>query len=485
MKKHIKLVSAAILALIMVIALCGCGKSALEKAYEELSKIEDDSFLDMSYDSERDTLVLSMDLNSDVDKTMDILDSCIEGKDIGTIVFTTTGNMGDELESKLDKRIGQLPCSSIECLGLDYYVLCGDSSKVHEWTKMLDKADAIYIESSDVSAYYEGKDLERIGKIKNVKIGYQWGMDFGNLKMLKEVETISLVPPYYKYHVEGSFEDSDTGDTGTGEVPWSPNDITENTDEEAPQTVVFSYSSPSYNVEEFASLKNLKTLLIYPDTGYELDPSGELFIKTLQYVNDNIQVNKPGEAYSGGSEIPVKEIETPNVTEEQAVSILEGLLKKDLNEVYNECAKYDKVDGDAVLTGKVLVYEATPPTGEWSTKREYNSNGNIRLSDAKKNGIKIPEGLGDYQTFVYIYPTYTRTGSYTSGTIAYSETLHVQVFNMSEKKTYAAETVGSAAAPQSFSYYEGSMPDKKSGDVDRGKAFEYLKKLSTESGASQ
>ena len=64
-----------------------------DRAYEELSKIENDSFLDMSYDSERDTLVLSMDLNSDVDKTMDILDSCIEGKDIGTIVFTTTGNM--------------------------------------------------------------------------------------------------------------------------------------------------------------------------------------------------------------------------------------------------------------------------------------------------------------------------------------------------------------------------------------------------------
>ncbi len=100
------------------------------------------------------------------------------------------------------------------------------------------------------------------------------------------------------------------------------------------------------------------------------------------------------------------------MTEDQAVGILAGLLKNDLDSVYKECTKYDSADGEAVLTGKVLVYEATPPTGDWSTKREYNSNGNILLSDAKKNGIKIPEGIGDYQTFVYIYPTYSRTGTY-------------------------------------------------------------------------
>ncbi len=131
------------------------------------------SYLVMSYDSEKDTLILKMDSNADIEKIMDTLDSCIEGKDIGTIVFTMTGSGSDGFEAELDKRIGQLPCSSIECLGLDYYVLNGNGVKVHEWTKALDKAEALYMSPTGVSANYEGKDLERINKVKNIKIGYQ------------------------------------------------------------------------------------------------------------------------------------------------------------------------------------------------------------------------------------------------------------------------------------------------------------------------
>lgn len=243
----------------MVIALCGCGGTALEKAHKELSELED-SYLTMSYDAEKDELVLKMDSYTNVDAIMDTLDSCIDGKDIGTIVFTMTGTRGDGFETKLDKRIGQLPCSSIECLGLDYNVFSGYSATVHDWTKVLDKVDTLYMIPARVSGDYAGKDLERIGNVKNIKIGYQLEMDFGDLRMLKGAETISLATPYY---VEEVVENFDTGGTGTGEVPWSPDDITkadpiieegttetENADEDAVQTVMFIYSTSSSNIEQ-------------------------------------------------------------------------------------------------------------------------------------------------------------------------------------------------------------------------------------------
>ena len=48
---------------------------------------------------------------------------------------------------------------------------------------------------------------------------------------------------------------------------------------------------------------------------------------------------------------------------------------------------------------------------------------------------------------------------------------------MENKIAYEAESVGTAAAPQSFSYFAGSVPDKHSGEVDIDKALNYLKKL--------
>ena len=50
---------------------------------------------------------------------------------------------------------------------------------------------------------------------------------------------------------------------------------------------------------------------------------------------------------------------------------------------------------------------------------------------------------------------------------------------MVDKVAYAAEEVGTEPAPQSFSYFAGSVPDKHSGEVDIKKAYDYLSKLKT------
>ena len=106
----------------------------------------------------------------------------------------------------------------------------------------------------------------------------------------------------------------------------------------------------------------------------------------------------------------------------------------------------------------------------------YSSTGTVLINEAPKK-IKVPKHVKDYNTFVYIYPTYTRTGSYNTGTIAYRQTLHVQVFDLGRKAAYEAETVGTAEAPQKFTYFVGSMPDKKSGEVSMKNVWKYLKKL--------
>ena len=135
--------------------------------------------------------------------------------------------------------------------------------------------------------------------------------------------------------------------------------------------------------------------------------------------------------------------------------------------------------GEAVLTGKSLIYVADPSMDDWSDKKVYSTIGDVKIQEPSKEGIKVPASVGDYQTFVYIYPTYSRTGVYTSGTKAYSQTLHVQVYDMQDKVKYDAETVGTEPAPQSFSYFVGSVPDKHSGEVDLKKAYDYLSKLKT------
>ena len=494
MKKY--LISILMLGMFLFV-LCGCGGSPLEKAYDSLSALSGDttdteafaSNLRVQYDAENEVLLIYLDQGADLEKIFEALNKDIDGQEIGTLIFTLDGTRGDDYEKELVKKIGELPCTSLERIGLNYSIL--DYEK-HDWLAIADKTDKLYIDSPiTVFSDYSDEEMKSLAKFKDIQIAYEPSLNFGCIDMLEGAENVTFVT---KYEVEETAEndplaqvtdDNPYLETAESDASLMTDSATnessegEGTDEETPALMLFEYYGFSAEgIEDFAKCKSLSTLQIYPATGYELSQGGEMFIKSLQYLRSSLKVNAPGKA---GTEdmVEVTAIETPTITDEQAASLLAGFLDEEVEGVYKACDKYKKADGDAVLNGKVLVYEATPSSEDWSEKKKYSSNGNVRITEAAKEGIKVPDAIGDYNTFVYIYPTYNRTGVYTSGTKAYSETLHVQVFDLQDNIAYEAKEVGSEPAPQSFSYYAGSVPDKHSGTVDRNKAYKYLKKLKT------
>ncbi len=488
---------------VFLFALCGCGGTPLSKANESLTALTqtgtDDAnaasaanLLAVDYDEATDTLLINIDNGADLDPIFDALNKAIDGQDIGTIIFSLDGTKGDDYEKALDKKISELSCNSMERLGLNYYLI---DYPTHKWLALADKTDKLYVDTN-MSAFwdYKDKDLKQLNKFKDVQMAYNSSMRLSGISRLDGMETLSIVPAYAIEPVE----EKDPLDAVTEDNPYLNDQATSSEDsavaeiqsesetaaagesgEETPAPLQFEYfSSSNDGIEDLANLESLKTVLIFPETGYELLAGGEIFMKTLQYLDPDLQVNAPGEA---GAEnlIPVSEVETPNVTDEQAAGILAEFLAKEIEPVYKECDKYSKKDGDAVLNGKCLIFAADPPMEKWSDKKVFTTAGKVQLQEPAKEGIKVPEAVGDYKTFVYIYPTYSRTGVYTSGTKAYSQTLHVQVFDMENKTAYEAESVGTEPAPQSFSYFVGSVPDKHSGEVSLDKAYKYLSKLKT------
>ena len=485
---------------VLLFALCGCGGTPLAKAYDSISALTEEGTtegeyvqkpFDVQYDEATDTLQISIENGADVGPLFDALNKAIDGKDIGTIIFSLSGTKGDDYEKGLDKKIGNLSCNSMERLGLNYYLI---DYPTHKWLALADKTDKLYVDTN-FSAFweYDDKAVKKLSKFTDVQSAYTPDMRLSGIDRLDGMETLSFVPAYQIENEDAEAEAEDPLAAVTEDNPYlngessESNAVLEATEtessdenaEETPALVPFDYySSSNDGIEDLAALKNLKTMLILPDTGYELTTGGQYFIKSLQYLNPEIQVNAPGTAGTDNL-VPVADIETPDIAEEQAASILTGFLSKDIEPVYKECDTYKKADGDAVLNGKCLIFVADPPMDKWSDKKVFTTSGKVQITEPAKEGIKVPEAVGDYQTFVYIYPTYSRAGVYTSGTKAYSQTLHVQVFDMEDKVAYGAESVGTEGPPQSFSYYAGSVPDKHSGEVDINKAYEYLAKLKT------
>lgn len=487
---------------ILLFALCGCGGSPLAKAYDSLSALTQgeagsdtgtsvDSQFDVQYDEESETLAIDIENGAKLGPMFDALYEAVDGEDIGTLIFNLSGTKGDDYEKNLVKKIGKLPCNSLERLGLNYPIL---DYAGHGWVALADKTEKLYLDTNcNVFWDYSDKELKALSKIKDVQFAKdEYNLRMNGISKLSGIETLTFVPSLEVQGPESATEEKDPLAAVTEDNPYLNGDSTDSTSsmdsteasanesgEEVPELKSFDYfSNDDDGIWEFGNMENLKTLFIYPETGYELTGGGETFIKKVQYLNPKLQVNAPGAA---GTEnlVAVTEIETPSITDDQAAELLAQILEDDVDKVYEECDKYSKKDGEAVLTGKSLIYVADPGMDDWSDKKVYSTIGDVKILEPSKEGIKVPASVGDYQTFVYIYPTYSRTGVYTSGTKAYSQTLHVQVYDMQDKVKYEAESVGTEPAPQSFSYFAGSVPDKHSGEVDLKKAYDYLSKLKT------
>jgi len=474
---------------VLLFALCGCGGSPLAKAYDSLSALTEEEQTggawNAQFDEENDVLSIYIDNGADIDPIFEALNKAIDGQDIGTLIFNLSGTRGDDWEKALDQKLSELPCNSMERLGLNFPIL---DYTTHKWTALADKTEKLYLDTNcNVFWDYSEKELNALSKIKDVQfVRDDYNLRMNGISKLSGIETFSFVSPVASEESETGTEAEDPLAAVTEDNPYLNGEGTDSTEasteesgEEAPALQSFDYfHNDDDGIWELGNMESLKTLLIYPETGYELTVGGETFIKNAQYLNPGLQINAPGAAGTDNL-VAVTDVETPNITEEDAADILAGILKDDVDEVYDACAKYSKKDGDAVLNGKSLIYVADPGMDDWSDKKVYSGIGKVQILEPQKKGIKVPAAAGDYQTFVYIYPTYSRTGVYTNGTKAYSQTLHVQVFDMQDKVAYDAETVGTEAAPQSFSYFAGSVPDKHSGEVDIKKAYEYLSKLKT------
>ena len=500
---------------VLLFALCGCGGTPLAKAYDSLSALAEEGqtgeegtddversnlgdLWNVQFDEENDALYIYIDQGAELDPIFEALNKAVDGQDIGTLMFYLDGTRGDDYEKDLVKKIGDLPCNSLAKLGLNFSILDYED---HSWVALAEKTEKLYLETNcSVFWDYSDKELKTLSNIKDVELAQESYVRLSGISKLSGMETLSFVPAYtfQNADADASAEEEDPLAAVTEDNPYlnggsaddenaavaeieadSTEASTDESGEEAPALRTFDYyASTDDGVTDLANTESLKTLLIYPDTGYELTAGGQMFIKKVQYLKPAIQINAPGKAGTDDL-VAITDVETPDVTDDQAADILASILEKDVDGVYEECNKYGKADGDAVLNGKVLVYVADPDMDDWSDKKVYSSIGDVEILGPQKAGIKVPESVGDYQTFVYIYPTYKRAGVYTSGTKAYAQTLNVQVFDMVDKVAYNAKAVGTEQPPQSFSYFADSVPDKHSGEVSIDKAYDYLAGLKT------
>ena len=480
-----------ILLMASIMALTACGEPPLENACNDLNAItpaaqtdEESSELAEAvtsgvaaeYDAEKDQLVIGITGGAELDPIFETLNKDIADQEVGTIIFLLDGTLGNGYENDLDQKISELSCTSMEKLGLNYPIL---DAETHNWTGLSAKTDKLYIDSPpSVFETYTDTDKQNLAGFTEVEIVYQEAFRYAGINKLAGVKTVSFVPGIAVPEPPAPADESAEATEATEETEATEAaDSSEEGDEPAFAPMTFTYSkSMAQNVEDIAKMKSLETILIYPETGYTMDSWGQDFIVDMQCLKPTLKINPPDEAWTGENLVAVTDVETPDISQEQKDRALADFLKPKIQKVYNKCKKFKTVDKNAVLAGPCLIYDADPDTDDWGSSRAYSSTGTVLINEAPKK-IKVPKHVKDYNTFVYIYPTYTRTGSYNTGTIAYRQTLHVQVFDLGRKAAYEAETVGTAEAPQKFTYFVGSMPDKKSGEVSMKNVWKYLKKL--------
>ena len=481
-----------ILLLISLAALTGCGQPPLQDACDDLNALtpaietdgessEEDadaavsSGVRASYDEAKDQLVVGITPGADLDTLFETLNENIDGEEVGTMIFLLDGALGDGYENDLDQKISQLSCDSMERLGLNSHIM---QAETHSWTRLSAKTDKLYFQGPpSVFRDYSDADLKQLEKFTDVAMAYEPAFQYQGIQLLTGAQTLTLVQPVEMPDGSASAkagQGDDTEDAAETENADSEGDG----DAPAFAPVEFTYDeAASRKVEEIANMKSLSTVLIYPDTGYTMDASGEKFIAILPCLKSDLTINPPDEAFTGENLVFASGVETPNVDEAAKEDLLAGFLKGKGKKIYQECSGYQAGAETPVLTGSCLIYKADPDTDDWENPAGFTSKGSVLLSEPAKQDIQVPSAINDYSTFVYVYPTYTKTGSYNTGTDAYRQTLHVQVFNMDRQVAYKAETVGTAEAPQKFSFYVGEMPDKKSGEVSMKEAYEYLNTL--------
>ncbi|NLD19167.1 MAG: hypothetical protein GX663_02830 [Clostridiales bacterium] len=452
LKKIICLGVCLVLVIAIGLMLCGCSGGGLAEAYEKLPEIQGDLSV-FEYEKDSDTLIIQLDeYDTDVDEFFDIIDEAVKGCDIGTLSFR--GNLEavnhEAYMRTLDKRLGELPCKSIKRLdvGPNVYEMEG------QWTKLLEKTDELYMYEGYFEGYskVEGKYQKNLGKVQSIAF-------YENLYE-KAVYDISELSAF----------------SGVKSITFSAGLTKEEQKETANKGFLFEYDYS--DLKCLADMSELETVLFFPEID-SWTPGSEYYnyILALQQVVPNVKTNKAGELYNEETLTAVKNIDVLSIaTGESRDKALEVLLADEPKECYEKGIKFEMKSGKPELTGKCLVYVAYPFEEQWNKDIFYDMAPSVVISELSASNIALPEKPGDYDTFVYIYPKYSQTGTYDSGTKAYVTKTMLQVFDIKNGVRYEPVTIDEQEPPQSFTHY-GAAPNSYCPNMKPEKAFEYLKGL--------
>ena len=114
---------------------------------------------------------------------------------------------------------------------------------------------------------------------------------------------------------------------------------------------------------------------------------------------------------------------------------------------------------------------------QWNKERFYTYNNKVLTTELSKAKIAYPGGAYDYDTFVYVYPRFTKYGTYDKGTVGYTTKTNVRVYNVKDKIVYESKEIDSTTPPSRFTYFGAAPPAVKYADMSTDKVVNYLKKL--------
>ena len=459
------------LAFVIAVGLSGCGDPPLQDAYEDLNNLEE-MHSEVFYDSSKDILQVSLYDAADLDAIFDKLNKAVEDQEVGGIFFRTKFTTDANFIKDYAKKVSELPVKSMSMLGIGQE-LADYSNGV--WTKLVSKADILYLDSPFTVNGYKGaaaKDLAKVEKLWTGDDGFAYIGKFSNVREIGvDVGMLMTTDPSAKESTEAAEEtntdtDSDATDTDS--------------DAEAPAYTFNPTFSDASDFTPLRKLKNLDHILIAPTAeSYTLTLNGTGYIYALSNARPNVLINEPEKKLDKDNLVKVKDVDISALDTDTYLKnrILESFLKPEVKRSYYRGKKFKKSSRTPKIRGKALVYMAEPDSTVWSSHRRYYDSGSILGPTELGTKVKTPARSRDYDTFIYAYPVYNYKGLYTSGTKGYSETYMVQVFDLKKKVAYKAQTVATKQPPQSFRYPKGSPPAKKSGEVSNKKVYRFIKNI--------
>ena len=471
MKKALPCVLAAALILTAAVLMtaCGSGEKALKAAYGKLEEYNENTNTKIEYDEENDVLTCSLDFTEiEPDGFFDVLDKCVDGKDIGTLAFPVIeyDAATNDRPDVFAKRLGELPAKSLECL-----CLTGMKMGVTDpsWSSVLAKTDTLFVDQDEIPGVrtLEGRHADDLKNIRTLRI-----------------------------NVNGERAKFDGLDwmTGLEEISFSAG-LTKEQQAEAAESE-FPFASDRADLEIFSRLKKLKRVLFYPELGTWKQNALYLgYLLFLDQLNPGLETNLPadgGEAngaeddgkdggdQSGGADelVKVSEIDVKGLAgnDKMYYEALEDLMLGDAENCYNKGKKFQKKAGKPKLAGKALVYTSEPFDRQFNKEDLYGLGGRLLIGELAGGKIRVPEKPHDYDTFIYIFPRYKKYGVYNTGTIAYATKTLVRVYDMKNGIRYSDQQVSSEDPPASVRV-PGSSPERFEPNMDLKKALNYIKGL--------